>query len=257
MPKSPAKTKLNKELVEKLVGAGEKISDSLANEIANQGAGLIPDLIAIMQDEDLADVGMPGEGCVPLHAIEILKRMKATDAIEPMLNLLGRCEEDDSIYNDLISAIKTFGDAALEPGLKALEQLKSNSKHHNAILDTLAGIGVKDQRLFSAFLKQLDENPYLAAGNLLEYDDKAALPHLGAALDKCRPLNDGGEKQVDEILELSYAIEAFGAKLSKQQTKLLRGAKSYQARQRAIVERAGKKLGFIPLTRPGIGVKAF
>jgi hypothetical protein len=210
-----------------------------------------------MQDEDLADVGMPGEGNVPLHAIEILKRMKASDAIEPMLKLLERCEPDDSIFCDLMTALKSFGDAALEPGLKALEDTSANSDHYNAILDTLSGIGVKDQRLFSALLKQLDENPYLAAGNFTEYDDPAALPHLVAALDKCKPLNDGGENQVDQILELSYAIDTFKGKLTKQQSKLVRGAKSFRARQRARAERTGKNIGFIPLTRPGVGVKPF
>ena len=257
-PKSSTKAnKLNKEIVDKLVSSGENLNDSLADEIIAAGAVLIPDLIAIMQDEDLADVGMPGEGCVPLHALELLKRMKAADALEPMLELIGRCDPDDALLGELISAVKTFGETALEPGLKFLDQTKAGSDHHNAILDALSGIGVKDERLFEALLKQLDDCPYLAAGNFVEYNNPAVLPHLVRALDKCKPLNDGGEAQVNEILELSYAIETFDGRLTKHQTKLVRGAKSFQARQRARVEREGKKVGFIPLTRPGVGVKVF
>lgn len=257
MPRTVSKAKLNKALVEKLVAAGEKISDALADEIIATGNGAVADLIAIMKDEDLADVDSPGDGNVPVHAIRILERMQAAEAIEPMLELLGVCASGDEIYDTLILALKQFGAPVLEPALKALETADPGSEHYMALLDTLSGIGVQDERIYSALLKQLSEKPEQGALNLVEYANPAAIPHLLSELDKCKPLNEGGEAHVDQIIEIAAAVEILGGKLNKAQIKLQRGARSFQAKRRHQLNKSQKNIGYIPLTRPGVGVKLF
>jgi hypothetical protein len=217
------KAKLNRELFTKLVHAGERLPTSVCAPIIAAGSEAIPELIAILKDAKLAMFDAPGKGYAPIHAVSILQEMKAVDAIEPMLQILSRCDAMDILYSTLIHALHSFGTSTLEPALRAYAVAK-NEDQRSAIASVLSGIHVHDPRIFSILLQQLEEDTELGAGALAEYGDQAALPYLSTALDACKLDHRGGIFANQEIIELAAAIKELGGELTECQASLVRAA---------------------------------
>ena len=217
------KAELNRELLTKLVHAGERLPKSVYAPIIDHGSEAIQELIEFLTDAKLALFDSPGGGYVPIHAASILQEMKAVDAIEPMLHVLSRCDAMDILYSTLIHALQSFGNSALEPALGAYAVAK-NEDQRSAIASVLSGIHVHDPRIFSILLQQLEENTELGAGDLAEYGDQAALPYLASALDACKLDRRGGMFANQEIIELAAAIEELGGELTERQASMVRAA---------------------------------
>lgn len=212
------KTELNQDLVTQLSSVGSCLTDSVFTEITNRGDEVIPELIAILEDAELAKDDAPGDGYVPSHAAEILKRLRAIEAIEPMLRVLSQCDCLDALYSDLIRALASFGLPVLEPALKA--HALATADQRRAIEDVLASLGVRDQRIFALLLQRLHEDVSLGATFLTSYGDPAALPDLSKALDACVVNARRGTLDRFEVVDLAYAIEDLGGTLTEQQAKL-------------------------------------
>lgn len=210
------KAKVNRELITTLVNAGERLPTSVCTPIINRGSAVIPELIAILKDAELALSDTPGGGYAPIHAASILQGMKAVEAIEPMLQVLSRCDAMDILYSTLIHALQSLGAPVLEPALRAYATAE-NDDQRAAIASVLSGIHVRDQRVFSVLLQHLKEDPELGAGDLAEYGDPAALPYLYTALDACKLERQGGMFSNQEIIELAGAIEELGGMLTERQ----------------------------------------
>jgi hypothetical protein len=227
--------KLNRELRTKLVHAGERLPKSVCAQIIDHGSEAIPELIEILKDAKLALFDAPGGGYAPIHAASILQEMKAVDAIEPMLQVLSRCDAMDILYSTLIHALQSFGTSVLESALRAYA-VAENEDQRSAIASVLSGIHVHDPRIFSVLLQQLEEDTELGAGDFAEYGDQAALPYLSSALDACKLDRRGGMFANQEIIELAAAIKELGGELTECQASLVRAATG-----------APKKLGTIAL----------
>jgi hypothetical protein len=78
----------------------------------------VPELVRMALDEDLhwADSESP-DVWAPLHAWRALGQLRAGSAVEPLLQLLDRSEDDDSMQEDLPRVFGMIGPAAI-PGLR-------------------------------------------------------------------------------------------------------------------------------------------
>ena len=218
-------SKPNREVLSKLVHAGERLPTPVRATIIAHGSEAIAELIAILKDDKLARFDAPGRGYAPIHAASILQKMQAVQAIEPMLEVLSRCDAMDILYGALIHALQSFGTPVLEPALSTYA-LAKNEEQRSAIASVLSGIQVHDQRIFSILLQQLEEDIELGAGDLAKYGDKAALPYLSRLLDACELDHQGGMFANQEIIELAAAIKALGGELTEYQVSLVRAVSS-------------------------------
>ena len=175
MQAKQVETKLNQALIDMLVSSGEQLTDSVSASIVDRGRDVIPDLIAIMIDDELAMSDAPGNGSVPIHAVSLLQRLNAVEAAEPMFQVLSRCDMMDVLYSTLISALESFGAPIIEIALNAYA-IAEDSDQRCAIASVLAGIHIRDPRIFSILLHVLQEEVESGACDLGEYGDPAALP---------------------------------------------------------------------------------
>jgi len=72
-------------LEQHLTQAGEKLSDDLRQRIVTQGKAIVPALLDVLNNEPLQMEDAPGEGWAPIHAVDLLREMRATEAIQPMV----------------------------------------------------------------------------------------------------------------------------------------------------------------------------
>jgi hypothetical protein len=220
-----ARANLDADLVAQLVGAGERLAESVGERILSRGRAVIPALVEILKDEGLARDDAPGGGYAPIHAARILGELEAGEAIEPMLRVLARCDPMDVLCSTLIHALESLGGRVLEPALAAHASAESKDQR-DAIVSVLSGLEVRDDRILAILLKALEDDTELGAGLLAEYGDLAALPHLGAALDGCELDARGGLLVNQEVIELEAAIEELGGALTKEQKGKVRAVKA-------------------------------
>ncbi len=233
-----ARTNLDGDLVAQLVSAGERLTESVTGPIVRRGRDVIPALIEILEDDELAQGDAAGGGYAPIHAATLLGELRAGEAIEPMLRVLARCDPMDILYSTLIHALESLGARVLEPALAAHAAAESEDQRA-AIVNVLAGLDVRDDRIFAILLRMLEDDVELGAGLLAEYGDPAALPHLGAALDGCELDVRGGLLVNQEVIELEAATEELGGALSEQQEGKVRAVKAARDEARAPLQAIG------------------
>jgi hypothetical protein len=227
-----ARTNLDGDLVAQLVGAGERLAESVGERILRRGREVVPALVEILNDEGLARDDAPGGGHAPIHAATLLGELEAGEAIEPMLRVLARCDPMDVLYSALIHALRSLGARVLEPALAAHASAESEDQR-GAIANVLSGLGAHDDRILSILLRMLGADVELGAGLLAEYGDPAALPQLGAALDGCELDARGGFLVNHEVIELEAAIEELGGALTEEQKGKVRAVKAAREEARA------------------------
>lgn len=233
-----ARTDLDADLVAQLVSAGERLAGTVAQQILRRGHAVIPALIEILEDEDLAQEDARGGGYAPIHAATILAELNAGDVIEPMLRVLARCDPMDILYSTLIHALESLGPRVLEPALAAYAAAESEDQRA-AIVNVLSGLNVRDDRILPILLKMLEDDVELGAGLLAEYGDPAALPYLSAALDGCEPDDRGGLLVNQEVIELEAAIDELGGVLTEEQKGKVRAVKAAREVARAPLSAIG------------------
>jgi hypothetical protein len=240
------------DVMEALLSAGEELDPTVRAEILQQGARAVPRLVAIVEDDSLAEVDAPGGGWAPIHAVDLLAELKAEEAIRPMLRLLRATSFDDIIHDRLILALAKMGPPALEPVLEAHAATEDPERRYE-LCDILSSLGVKDDRIYRALLALFDEHIAAGAMYLAVYGDPAALPILSAALDDEPDIPSDNPAENHTVIELAEAIDTLGGSLSASQwhkrTRVIQVARR-KYRERAAVERepepappAKRKLG--------------
>jgi hypothetical protein len=227
-----ARTDLDADLVAQLVGAGERLAEPVTEQLRRRGRAVIPALIEILEDEDLAQEDARGGGYAPIHAASILGELKAGEAIEPMLRVLARSDPMDILYSTVIRSLVLLGASVLEPALAAHAAAASEDQR-TAIAEVLSDLEIRDDRVFTVLLRMLDDDVELGAGLLAEYGDPSALPHLGAALDGFELDDRGGLFVNQEIVELEAAIEELGGALTESQKGKVRAVRAARDAARA------------------------
>jgi SEC-C motif len=172
--------------IDQLRATKEKLPPELREQILALRAEAVPALIEILNDEQLGMSESPAEGWPPIHAVELLADLKATEAIEPMLDVLVETTFDHVINSNLLLRLPEFGAAVLEPTLLRLKVAQEEDVAR-ALVAVLAKLGIKDERIFDAICDVFDEDLVFGAMYFADYGDDRALPMIEDAIVEFEP----------------------------------------------------------------------
>jgi protein-tyrosine phosphatase len=171
---------------------GSKLDDDLRARIVALGPAIIPELIEVLCDDDLAREDTDGQGWPPIHAVDLLVHLKATEAIEPLLAILAQTEFVQIIHDRILQYLPELGEAVLEPALTLLEGLSDPRRRHDAasadddafgsLCSVLSQLKVRDDRVYDLLCDEFERNPVAGAIDFGEYGDPRALPLLAAKM---------------------------------------------------------------------------
>lgn len=106
------------------------------------GREQIPELIQMATDEELNDADTEKtEVWAPLHAWRTLGQLRAVEAVEPLLELFNRLEDDDWVHEELPDVFSLIGPAVL-PQLRAyLADLSHDEYSQGSVIHSIEEIG--------------------------------------------------------------------------------------------------------------------
>ena len=221
--------------VRQIIQAGENLPNDVRRAVLRLGASGVSSLLEILEDEALELSESPGEGWGPIHAADLLGKLGAMEAVEPMLRVLARTDPLDILHDRVIQSLGKIGPPVVEPALRAAASAEQEIL--DSIASVLALVGLHDDRIRDVLLAQLRRAPAFA-GNLAAYGDPGALPHLLEALDAYALDESGNLLANSDLMEIRDAIEELGGTLSaEQERKCQRGQEPAEAFRRALTSR--------------------
>ncbi len=162
---------------------GEDLDPALRAELLALGPAAIPGLLRFLEDDELWDVDSPSEGYAPLHAVDLLVELRATETIDTMLDALCDTVWDENLHDRLIMGLRKLGAPVLEPALARLAATEDEVAREG-LCAVLADLGIRDSRIFDALSALFARNPVQGAIAFGEYGDPAALPLLARAIEE-------------------------------------------------------------------------
>jgi hypothetical protein len=180
-PLEPPRAALPPELRAALFSGQGKLPESVEQQIVALGESVVPELLEVATDLELAETDAPGQGFAPTHAVKLLGAIGAPSAAAPIVDVLAELDDDEVLYNEVCLALPHFGAALVEPALAALAASPSDAAH-DALCFALAESGIKDERIFEHLVGFFAENAESGACALAEYGDARALPLLAERL---------------------------------------------------------------------------
>jgi hypothetical protein len=197
-----------------LIEAGALLRPEVAERIREQSAAAVAPLIRLVEERALLDA--PGGRWAPIHAAALLGELRASEAIPALLAALADEEYRDFFTEPLIESLTAMGSAALEPVLQA--HAGSSDRYYLMDLEwILNSIGVRDERILTAFLGALERDPEYGACNLAFYGDERAIEPLCEKFDRCHLDGDGWSGCIAAAGEIRAAIRRLGGSLSEEQ----------------------------------------
>jgi len=173
-------------LFELLAGAGEKLSPELKAEIVARVPSVVPELIAFIEDDELAFEEAVGAGWIPVHAADLLVDLRAESAIDALLAALVRGDEDGILMNKIAVRLPELGPVVFEPARRLLEATIDEFKR-DVLVSVIAKLGVRDERIFTWCKARFEADPVLGSISLADYGDERALPLLRRAIEEFEP----------------------------------------------------------------------
>ena len=156
----------------------ETLSPKLRAEILALGEAAVPQLIAIVEEDDADADDAPGEGWPPIHAIELLVELRAAAAVETLLEVVFKTDLEDDLHVTAVRGLSELGAAAvLEPTLSRIAEAVDPDVT-GSLLEVLTSLGVKDERIYDAIGKVFEKDPATGAGHFGQYGDPRALPRI-------------------------------------------------------------------------------
>jgi HEAT repeat protein len=221
-----------------LIEAGELLRPEVEQRILAQGAAAVAPLIQILEDRALLDV-RAGGGWAPIHAAILLGELRASEAIPALLAALADEDHRDLFTEEAIESLTAMGPAALEPVLQA--HAESSDRYYLMDLEwILNSLGVRDERIFTAFLDALERDPEYGACNLAFYGDERGIEPLREKFDRCHLDAEVCSGCVDAAGEIRAAIQRLGGSLSEEQERrYLRASERQRAHAWPRSEREG------------------
>ena len=204
-------------LEQHLIQAGEKLSDDLRDRIIAQGKAIVPALLDVLNNEPLQMEDAPGEGRAAIHAVDLLREMNATEAIQPMVLWMQEIDSLCYLHGRLLQALISFGEEALQPVLAAYDETTEHEERRS-LCSILSESPVKKDTIYEILLHQLEENVEWGTICLDRYGDTRALSHLQQALDEYEVITDANHQLADQaVIELCAAIKGMGGQLTPSQ----------------------------------------
>jgi hypothetical protein len=198
-------------LVRRLVEYPEQLPPELESDILARGAEAVEPLLELLWDESLA------HGPAPFHAVRLLVRLKAPEALKPLVKRLLCTGLGEALYEELFDGLEVFGPAVVPVALEALANTRDANERFS-LFSLLASCGEKDERIYTALLEELREDPEHGAMDLALYGDPRAIEPLKRALE-AYPVDEseGDLFALHAVVELEGAIEELGGTLDAAQ----------------------------------------
>ena len=162
--------------IARLRGTTEKLPARLRQQILAVGADVTPQLVELLD----------ARGWAPVHAVDLLCDLKATEALEAMLRVLARTDWADVLHDRLTRRLVEFGADALEPILVVLETTTDRDGRHG-LCALAAQLGMRDPRLLETLRREFAEDEAFGALLLHDYGDPAAVPDVLGAIERFEP----------------------------------------------------------------------
>lgn len=156
---------LDRALLRDYLCCGEKLAPKVESEILGHKDTVVPNLVEILLDEELAAEDSLGDGYAPIHAARLLGELRAPTAVGPMIRRLGETGFEDILHNTLMFVLPRHGAAIVEPALRAYDET-NDLDFQTSLAGVLSECGVRDDRIYELLLSLLPDEPIQAAGCL-------------------------------------------------------------------------------------------
>lgn len=214
-------------LLQELLRAGEEPDRALLDRVKAAGPTIVPSLIAMATDERLNNADSDSaEVWAPIHALELLGELRATESIEPLLPLFGL---DNDVLGDTLPVVYgQIGEAAIEPmrtllfdrskdvwaRVRAASALVEAAKYHPELRSRAIEILV--ERLSPAESRTPDDETIdgFIIADLLDLKPTEALPAIRQAFAEDR-VDTTIVRMEDVVRELDLPLEP-GLEIRKQ-----------------------------------------
>lgn len=201
------------ELVEEIIECGQgPLNPKWLERARNWGDEAIYALIDLAEDAELAVEDAPGGGYGPIHAVELLGKLQADEAVPALIDLVCECDPMEIIFSSALQALAEIGPPAVEPILKCLRYSR-NIENKVHLCEPLGEIGQGNDQVYQAIAELLEQTSWedgktLVASVLGELGDSRALPLL-------YPLLDEPELDDWDWANLVEAIEMLGGEVDE------------------------------------------
>jgi len=180
-------------LIEELIEQGEEHFTAEQLELCRaRRAEAIPALMVLASDEYLQVEDSPGEGCAPIHAVELLGELKAVEAIPALIDIVADSDPEDFIFSAAIHALGKIGPPALEEVLTFM-RYSWDVEAKTSLAEVIGEIGQRDvgaqlPRSYETLVAVWEEATWEEGKCMLAYPlaltgGEQAIPLLKAALE--------------------------------------------------------------------------
>ena len=142
-----------------------------------------------------------------------LGHCQAVSMLPTMLRLLKRTDAIGGLNFALIRSVQDMGEPALDDVWAAFEKAESSLERQQLGL-ILAGLEVTDERVSTAVIQVISDNPSVGATLARRYEVPGVEPALHAELDSFEVSTDRGKLHHQVAVDLADAIEALGGALT-------------------------------------------
>ena len=204
------------ELVDQLFEGEDALTPELQERITALQGTLIPRLIEIAEDRDLWDGDAPGEGWAPIHAVEMLGRLKAAEAIPLLIDIVVETNPLEILHDEAFFALEEIGAPALPALLDALRSSRDMT-FKTDLAPTLGEVGQGSEEAYQALLDlhqatTWEEGRGLVVMGLGALGDERAAPLLQEALKD-------PELGIQDGIEVIAALERLGVEVPEEEKK--------------------------------------
>jgi hypothetical protein len=204
--------------LEWLLLAKGRVPEALATAARLEGERGLPWILALVEAERLDVKGAVGAGWGPTSAAVLLEALAPPSALPRMANLLALAPPDSARADRLAVALGHCGPEALEPLLAAYASLppgEGGDEVRDVFVEVMAGLGVRDERVFQAAHEVFVRLPDLGAMYFATVGDQRALPLLTAWVDE-HPIDIDDESRFSnmDLIEVLDTIRDLAGALS-------------------------------------------
>jgi len=227
--------------IERLFEQGQNLTDAARTAIVELGEEATEPLVDILANREMWDEEAPGGGWAPIYAADILGELGDPRAIDPMYDVLADCEPDAILDTKLTVGLRRFGEAAIKPGLRALE--RHGPDFRDDLAGVFSGLGVRKRVVFQVLVKTLVRSPIIGAANLAEYGDPEALDALFPMFNRLLRAAAEDRTKAEMAVAVAEAIEQLGGELDDNQTDQLEIIRDKKGGAREILRRVKEGIG--------------
>ncbi len=196
------------QLLEPLYKGERALTKSQEQAIAAQRDEVIPHLIELVEDQDLWPNDAPGQGWVPIHAIDLLGKLHANEAVPMLIDTMAASDWEEIIHDRCIVALEEIG-APAAPAVIETVRYTRDLTLKASLASILGKIGKETPGTFDALVNLFEELSWdqeriFAVWGLAELGDRRAIPILEQALQDRKTPPDARE-------ELEGALSELGA----------------------------------------------